>query len=249
MITIGLKAVLILVFLLLEQATCLNRTNNARASPQLVTDCTDASPVTNGVYRIQTSPHTEPFPVLCIRRKDNREWMVIQQRFDGSIDFQRNWQDYRDGFGDVSDGGEFWLGLQKIHDLTSSAAYELAVEMTDFIGAYRFGLYSSFVVGSEEEQFPLKSLGQYSGDVDCISAHLGKKFTTFDNDNDGFPEWNCAVRHQGAWWYDRCYLNGSNLNGLYRNAASDLAITCINLGSPLFKGLKQTRLLIRKRQL
>lgn len=42
---------------------------------------------------------------------------VIQNRFDGSVNFLRGWTDYKHGFGNMAT--EFWLGLEKIHMITN----------------------------------------------------------------------------------------------------------------------------------
>lgn len=40
--------------------------------------------------------------------KDINYVKVIQKRFNGLVDFDRTWEDYKRGFGSVS--GEYWLG-------------------------------------------------------------------------------------------------------------------------------------------
>lgn len=43
----------------------------------------------------------------------NRKYFqVIQRRFNGLENFDRNWEEYRTGFGSVS--GEYWLGILQI---------------------------------------------------------------------------------------------------------------------------------------
>ena len=41
---------------------------------------------------------------------------VFQRRQDGSVDFYRNWADYKNGFGNLE--REFWLGKKECNDLT-----------------------------------------------------------------------------------------------------------------------------------
>lgn len=42
---------------------------------------------------------------------------MVQNRYEGTVDFYRDWHDYKHGFGNI--GGEFWLGLEKLHTLTN----------------------------------------------------------------------------------------------------------------------------------
>ena len=50
--------------------------------------------------------------------------------------FNRNWDEYKFGFGDPSQ--EFWLGNENIYMLTRTNEYELRIELEDFDGNQRY---------------------------------------------------------------------------------------------------------------
>ena len=52
---------------------------------------------------------------------------MIQRRFDGSVSFDRTWSECARGFGNKT--GEYWLGLNYIHRLTTSAGQLLRVDL------------------------------------------------------------------------------------------------------------------------
>jgi hypothetical protein len=87
-------------------------------------------------------------------------WTVFQRRLDGSVDFYRGWQDYKQGFGDIN--GEYWLGLDKIHRLTIASQNKLRIDMEDWSGNKKYAEYDSFAVTNETQKYQL-SLGTYSG--------------------------------------------------------------------------------------
>ena len=66
---------------------------------------------TNAFLPLETWP---PFPAFC----DFSGWLVIMRHtLYGSIDFNRNFVTYKTGFGDLN--SDFWLGLDKIYQLTN----------------------------------------------------------------------------------------------------------------------------------
>ena len=167
---------------------------------------------TSGVYTIQ--PDSQPaFQVYCDMETDGGGWTVFQRRMDGSVDFYRNWTDYQQGFGNLS--GEFWLGLDKIHRLTSTPS-ELRVDMRDFEGNSAYAQYTTFSVGDSASKYIL-SVSGYSGTAgDSFGGQSGQKFSTRDQDNDAWGG-SCAQRYKGGWWYSICH--SSNLNGLYHGGS------------------------------
>ena len=180
-------------------------------------DCKDAltqGQTTSGVYTIQ--PDSRPtFQVYCDMETDGGGWTVFQRRMDGSVDFYRYWTDYQQGFGNLS--GEFWLGLDKIHRLTSTAT-ELRVDLQDFEGNSTYAQYTSFSIGDSASKYILSVSGYDRGTagdslINADRNHHGSRFTTRDQDNDAAVGVNCAQLYNGAWWYLNCY--SAHLNGPY----------------------------------
>ena len=98
-------------------------------------------------------------------------WTVFQRRLDGSVDFFRGWQDYKNGFGNLN--GEFWLGLDKINRLTTATQNELRIDMEDTTRNTAYAEYDLFAVTSEQQKYQL-SLGAYAG------KHFHKLYCLFN---------------------------------------------------------------------
>ncbi|XP_065893832.1 fibrinogen C domain-containing protein 1-like [Dysidea avara] len=84
-------------------------------------------------------------------------WLFIQKRQDGSENFRRKWEDYKNGFGSLT--GEFWYGLSAIHCLTNQGQWELHIDYTFTNGPKGYLSYSNCSVGPATEQYPLTISG------------------------------------------------------------------------------------------
>ena len=114
----------------------------------------------DGVYTINPDSKGS-FSVYCDMTTDGGGWTIIQKRKDGSVDFNIMWTDYKNGFGKLN--GEFWLGLEKIHRLTSIDANTLKIAMKSFSGEKKQASYSLFSVGDEASGFVLTAKN-YTGE-------------------------------------------------------------------------------------
>ncbi|XP_038114632.1 fibrinogen C domain-containing protein 1 [Culex quinquefasciatus] len=173
---------------------------------------------TSVVHQLLPEPgFGDSFPVVCDQQYESGGWVVIQSRFNGSVDFYRGWKEYKNGFGNLK--AEFWLGLDRIHQLTYSAPYELHVLLEDFENKTVVAKYSRFAVGNEHESYAITKLGEYNGTAgDGLGYHRGSKFSTMDINHD-VPGNNGGVDWTGAWWYRRGHH--SNLNGQYLKGPVD----------------------------
>uniref|UniRef100_A0A8W8JM99 Fibrinogen C-terminal domain-containing protein n=1 Tax=Magallana gigas TaxID=29159 RepID=A0A8W8JM99_MAGGI len=115
----------------------------------------------NGVYDIFGLNRTKA--VYCDMTTDNGGWTVIQRRVDGSVDFNNNWTEYKNGFGFADH--EYWIGNDMLHRLTSQKPQELRVDMERFNGEKAYAVYSRFAVGNETSKYKLEVNG-YSGNAE-----------------------------------------------------------------------------------
>ncbi|KAM5146090.1 ficolin-1-A-like [Mantella aurantiaca] len=164
----------------------------------------------NGWYTVHP-PDGVPLTVFCDMESDGGGWTVFQRRMDGSVDFFRNWNDYKKGFGNQN--SEFWLGNNNIHRLTSTGTFQLRVDLADFENRQFYALYSNFHIDGETNNYTLSAISYSGGTLsDSFSNHKNNKFSTKDRDNDQAGH-SCANSYRGGWWYGACHH--SNLNGLY----------------------------------
>ena len=142
-------------------------------------------------------------------------WLVVQKRQDGSVDFNKGWVDYEDGFGSLT--GEFWYGLRPLHCLTNQGQWEMRIDFTLTDGTKSYISYSLFKIRPASSNYQL-SISGYKGNASSdpfTSQPLnGMPFTTKDRDNDNWSK-NCAVDIAGGWWYNAC--SHTRINQQYKS--------------------------------
>ena len=113
----------------------------------------------SGVYTINPDGDNS-IQVLCDMTTEGEGWTVFQKRLDGSVNFYRGWESYKNGFGNLC--GEFWLGNDNIHRLTDSDDVILRVDLEDFEGNITYAEYTTFKVADEADKYRLL-IGGYKG--------------------------------------------------------------------------------------
>uniref|UniRef100_A0A452GFT6 Angiopoietin-related protein 3 n=1 Tax=Gopherus agassizii TaxID=38772 RepID=A0A452GFT6_9SAUR len=187
------------------------------AIPGVATDCTalyKRGERTSGIYSIKPNG-SEAFNVYCEMKSDS-SWTVIQNRVDGSLDFNQTWESYTNGFGDLK--GEFWLGLAKLYSIANQADYILRIELKDWKDNKRYIEYT-FTLGSPETDYTLH-LSEISGNIpNALPEQTELRFSVMDHDNATKRDCNCPERYSGGWWHRAC--GETNLNGKYIKPRSE----------------------------
>jgi len=160
---------------------------------------------TNLTVNITIPTQSDPVPVMSVF-----SWIIILQHLGFTFNWHLPWADYKAGFGSVD--ADFWLGLEKMHLLTSSKPYRLRVEVQqDSTNLWFSAEYWSFQIGD----------GYWSRSVRSVMStdKIGDEYWSFEigdelNDKyrlelDGYSgDAGDALRYEGD-------LNGNGYNGWY----------------------------------
>ncbi|EDS44977.1 conserved hypothetical protein [Culex quinquefasciatus] len=185
-----------------------------RGAHRIIEDCMQAD--VSGRYLLRPVGSSKTFAVVCEAESLGGGWIVIQQRINGTVEFNRNWEGYKNGFGSVGQFNEFWLGLERMHQLTISDSYELAVELRNESSHYGFALFSNFKVAGESDKYRLFSGFRYSEGIigNAMQISYNEQFSASDNDNDHVSDMHCGSKYNSGWWFFQC--DRANLNGPYK---------------------------------
>ncbi|XP_036616025.1 angiopoietin-related protein 5-like [Trichosurus vulpecula] len=191
---------------------------------------TDNPQSPSGMYVIKPVGASNAFRAYCDMGEDGG-WTVFQRRTGGNgrpLTFDRVWQEYKHGFGDVE--GEHWLGLSKLYSLTHQPGTrtQLKLDLRNFKNESGHALYDSFQIGNESSFYTL-NLGRYSGNAGDsfrgenwkgAASQVGRAFSTLDRDHDscdpcgsGNLAFNQCSEQSGdaGWWFSDCGV--ANLHG------------------------------------
>ena len=176
------------------------------------------------MYSIQPLLSKQPFKVKCYMEWGGYTYIIDRTHNGTEINFNRNWHDYKFGFGDTQNFiNEFWLGLEHIFAITSSQREERSYTLDFTIRLEKPNLrpnfeyfqsyYSNFWIENESEGYRIH-IDDYSTNTNVAGDSLllsptssetadGQMFSTFDADNDQSTH-NCANVFQGGWWFNDC---------------------------------------------
>eukprot|EP00112_Aurelia_sp_Birch-Aquarium-sp1_P011060 Seg2335.1 transcript_id=Seg2335.1/GoldUCD/mRNA.D3Y31 product="Fibrinogen gamma-B chain" protein_id=Seg2335.1/GoldUCD/D3Y31 len=204
-------------------------------------DC-DALTIGNGpVYEIVMPVPGVTMKVRCFNDTGvSRAWMFIHRNNEelSKLISNRTWLEYKEGFGRLETS--FWLGLEKIHQLTSTERnVELKISMklnNRNLGnnKWKKARYSSFKVSGESDGYRL-NVGDFipheaanKAAPDFFTCLNGTKFSTFDviNSSDGT---NRASLRGAGWWYrepanSSCREANFNTNSIDFSGLADVRV-------------------------
>eukprot|EP00062_Callorhinchus_milii_P006167 gi/632946830/ref/XP_007888752.1/ PREDICTED: LOW QUALITY PROTEIN: fibroleukin-like [Callorhinchus milii] len=146
---------------------------------------------------------------------DGGGWTVFQRQEDGSVDFNRTWEEYKRGVCSLE--REHWLVNEAVHGLTGGGGgggqHALRMALEDWHGVQSHTVYRRFRLAGEQGNYRLTVREYRVNAGNRLSYnHVRKPFSMDDQGNNNYAGGNCGS------YYGACLLSAyleANLNGRY----------------------------------
>ena len=149
----------------------------------------------SGVYTIRKGVFDRAL-AFCDMNTTDGGWIVVQRnRVGSSLDFNRNFTDYEQGFGDLN--GDFWYGLEEMHCLTQRGRWELRIdyEVNNTKSYLHYNLFR--ILPGLSYQMSISGYQGIGGGL-ILQRYNSRVFSTADRGS----AVNCAVQERAGFWFD-----------------------------------------------
>jgi len=169
--------------------------------------------------------------------------MVFTYRMTGEPDWNTNWDEFKSGFGEHP--GDFYMGNELLHQITTSGDYEFYYTTETLTGPITNydGWYEKFYIENEVNKYRLHLLGDSDGTVDELVRHNNRQFSTKDSDNDKAGLHCAKDKRLGGFWWDNC--GKFNPHGVFHGTSS--YVTCMGIKQQSNSCSKYFQMMIRRR--
>ena len=86
---------------------------------------------------------------------------MFLRRYDGFLSFDRGWNAYVDGLGDLT--GEFWVGLATMRRVAGAATFTIRFDLESPDGEKKYAEYSGSKLGGANTRYKI-TVGSYTGE-------------------------------------------------------------------------------------
>ena len=177
-------------------------------------ECYKVSKSKDGPHTIYLdTPANLSLPVSCDQETDGGGWIMYLRRLDGTVNFTRNWDAYKHGFGQNGDNTtELWLGNENVYQLLRRfGTTELRIEVDAWDGIKAWIGANNVRMKNESSLYALDwdtTTASHQGMISNWEHHQNLGFQTIDAEKN-----ECAKQWNGGWWYKkhtcaRAYLTG-----------------------------------------